>query len=89
MKRLTVCSNQLGQYQVARLWALHDAAVFRYKKPAPNYATFWISDSDAVNSMDPFEAILWFVSRGDRCLSHPLLKKHISVRGVLVFQINK
>jgi hypothetical protein len=28
-----------------------------------------MSDSDAVNSMDSFEAYLWFTSRGDQCLN--------------------
>ena len=41
---------------------------FRYRKITPNYETFWMSDSDACNSMDPFEAIAWFRSRGDQVL---------------------
>jgi len=41
---------------------------FHYKKLIPNHDHFWMSDSDAVNSMEPFEAILWFVSRGDVCV---------------------
>lgn len=63
---------------------------FRYKELTPNYDYYWTSDSDAVNSMDPFEAIIWFVSRGDRCLSHNTKIKKFFVRtGALIFKINK
>lgn len=41
---------------------------FRYRKLKANYEKFWMSDSDACASMDPYEAILWFLSRGDECL---------------------
>lgn len=37
---------------------------FRYRPLKANYERYWMSDSDAVNSMDPFDVILWFVSRG-------------------------
>jgi SAM-dependent methyltransferase len=42
---------------------------FHYSRLTPNYETYWVPDSDAVNSMDPFEAALWFESRGDKCLN--------------------
>ncbi len=42
---------------------------FRYRRLAPNYEHYWDADSDAINSMDPYEAILWFRSRGDEVLS--------------------
>lgn len=59
---------------------------FRYGRLAPNYEQYWMSDSDAVNSMDPFEAILWFESRGDRCLTYPTWQSSLLVRtGALVF----
>ncbi len=59
---------------------------FRYGRLAPNYEHYWMSDSDAVNSMDPFEAILWFESRGDRCLTYPTWQSSLLVRtGALVF----
>jgi len=35
----------------------------------PNYEKYWVRDSDAVNSIDSHEAILWFLSRGDECLN--------------------
>ncbi len=44
-------------------------ASFHYRRLKPNYERYWVPDSDAVNSMDPYEAILWFASRGDRCLN--------------------
>jgi SAM-dependent methyltransferase len=63
---------------------------FQYRKLTPNYEKYWMSDSDACNSMDPFGAILWFMSRGDKCLSHPTFKSQFFVRtGCLVFEIGK
>lgn len=44
---------------------------FHYTRLTPNYKTYWEPDSDAVNSLDPFEVKLWFESRGDRCLDCP------------------
>jgi SAM-dependent methyltransferase len=41
-----------------------------FQRLKPNYEKFWMSDSDAAASIDPFEAILWFESQGDKCLSH-------------------
>ena len=52
---------------------------FYYKENEPNYETFWMSDSDAINSMDPFNAILWFCSRKDRCLTYPSDKSNFSL----------
>ncbi|GMQ78949.1 MAG: hypothetical protein BMS9Abin02_1498 [Anaerolineae bacterium] len=60
---------------------------FRYRELEPNYECFWQSDSDAVNSMDPFQAYLWYVSRGARCLSYTSLKSALMGRnGPLIFQ---
>jgi ubiquinone/menaquinone biosynthesis C-methylase UbiE len=62
----------------------------RYRKLVPNYDRFWMSDGDAVNSIDPYEAILWFVSRGDECVSYPRFMQQILVRtGGIVFRIRK
>jgi len=60
---------------------------FRYRKLRANYEKFWLSDSDACNSMDPYEAVVWFKSRGDQIL-HPggplaqilIRNGHIAVR---------
>ena len=42
-----------------------------YRALAANYRQYWMVDSDAVNSIDMFEAYLWFRSRGDECLNCP------------------
>jgi SAM-dependent methyltransferase len=42
---------------------------FHYRRLTPNYETYWVADSDAVNSIDSHEAMLWFTTRGDECLS--------------------
>ena len=52
----------------------------RYKKLQANYENYWVPDSDACNSIDPHDAILWFESNGFKCLSHPLYKKALLVR---------
>lgn len=63
---------------------------FRYRKLRPNYQQYWMSDSDAVNSMDPYECIVWFESRGDTCLSHRTGIRRLLVRtGALVIRISK
>jgi SAM-dependent methyltransferase len=40
-----------------------------YTRLTPNYQHYWEADSDAVNSIDRHEAMLWFQSRGDECLN--------------------
>lgn len=40
-----------------------------YRLLMPNYDQYWMADSDALNSIDAFEAYLWFTSRGDECLN--------------------
>ncbi|MFC1738365.1 class I SAM-dependent methyltransferase [Planctomycetota bacterium] len=63
---------------------------FCSKKLNPNYDHFWQSDSDSVNSIDPYEAILWFVSHGDVCISYPNSLSSFFVRtGAIIFQIRK
>lgn len=77
-----------------RAWRL--AAWLPRRRPVPfrsttlkaNFDKFWMSDSDAVNSMDPFDAILWFVSRGDEVLLPPTRVRRFFVRtGALVIRI--
>jgi SAM-dependent methyltransferase len=46
----------------------------------PNYTHFWMSDSDACNSIDPHDAILWFENHGMRCISHTTFLKKILFR---------
>lgn len=69
---------------------VRDHTRFRYKKLNPNYDHFWQSDSDAVNSMDPYEAILWFISRGDISISYSNWLSRFFVRtGAIIFQVRK
>lgn len=41
----------------------------RYRRLTPNYDKYWVPDSDAINSIDSHEGLLWFLSRGDECLN--------------------
>jgi SAM-dependent methyltransferase len=52
----------------------------RYKKLKANYDKFWQSDSDACNSLDPFDIILWFRSRKFICHGYDKLLKLLFVR---------
>lgn len=61
----------------------------RYGTLKPNYEKFWMSDSDAINSIDPYEAYLWFKSRKNECLSHSPLSAFLIRTGTLVFRIKK
>ncbi len=53
----------------ARWRALGGATQLHYSRLTPNYTRYWMSDSDAVNSLDQYETALWFLSRGDECLN--------------------
>jgi len=53
---------------------------FSFRSLVPNYETYWTSDSDAVNSMDPFETVLWFLSRGDECVNYPSWLRALLIR---------
>lgn len=71
------------------LWQ-HRQIKLTYRRLRPNYEYYWMSDSDAVNSIDPYSAILWFLSRGDECLSHPTWFRQFFVRtGPVIFKIKK
>lgn len=75
---------------LAKYMSSRQAVIFRYRELMPNYETYWMSDSDAVNSMDPFDAILWFLSRGDECVNFPTWTAGFKVRtGPLVFRVRK
>lgn len=59
-------------------------------KLKPNYEKFWMSDSDAVNSMDPYEMIVWFRSRGDEVLHPPTPLRQFLVRnGPIIVRVRK
>jgi len=49
--------------------AKHGPTTLRYRRLNPNYKEYWGPDSDALNSIDGYEAVMWFISRGDECLS--------------------
>jgi ubiquinone/menaquinone biosynthesis C-methylase UbiE len=49
----------------------HEPTALHYRALEPNYRHYWMTDTDAVNSIDMFEAYLWFRSRGDECLNCP------------------
>lgn len=56
----------------------------------PNYDHFWMSDSDAVVSMDQLETLLWFTRRGDSCLRPASwLKRYLQTDGEIVIRIAK
>ena len=40
-----------------------------YRRLEANFTTYWEPDSDAVNSIDRHETMLWFRTRGDECLN--------------------
>ena len=44
-----------------------------FERLRPDYETFWMADSDAAVSLDPFDLIQWFHSRNDEVLSHSTL----------------
>ncbi|GAB5442266.1 MAG: hypothetical protein Fues2KO_26150 [Fuerstiella sp.] len=43
----------------------------KFRRLDPDYSRFWMADSDACCSLDPFDVIQWFRSRGDEVVSHP------------------
>jgi len=62
----------------------------RFRPLHADYETFWMVDSDACSSIDPFDAIQWFQSRGDDVLSHPTWRSAILSRSEhLVVKIRK
>jgi SAM-dependent methyltransferase len=72
-------------------WALSGGpSRLRDVRLTPNYEHYWEPDSDAVNSLDPFEVALWFRSRGDRCLSCPEGRAaYFEFPDALILQIQK
>jgi len=67
-----------------------EPTAFRYTLLSPDYMHNWTSGSEAVNSMDPYEAILWFTSRGDDVLAFQGPVNPFFVRtGAIVFRVNK
>jgi ubiquinone/menaquinone biosynthesis C-methylase UbiE len=52
----------------------------KYRKLKANYETFWQSDSDACNSIDPFMAILYFKANGLKIVNYPNSFKQLLIR---------
>jgi SAM-dependent methyltransferase len=84
LTKLTIPVRRSGKFQVlyrvpirglrALAAAMEGPTTFHYRRLTPNYTDhkdWWVADSDAVNSMDAYEAALWFQSRGDKCLNCP------------------
>lgn len=69
---------------VGRLFIRHTPTAFRYRALKPNYETFWSSDSDACNSMDPHEMLLWFRSRNWSTPSHPTSLSRFLIRSAAI-----
>lgn len=64
-------------------WKLHgQPTALHYRPIEANYREYWMPDSDAVNSLDMFEAYLWFRSRGDQCLNCPSESSMIRGQGM-------
>lgn len=61
--------TQLPIRAVRSVVARNGPTRLRYRRLTPNYETYWMSDSDAVNAIDSHEAMLWFLSRGDECVN--------------------
>ena len=62
----------------------------RSRRLEPNYSEYRVADADARHGIDPFEAILWFRSRGDRVCSHPRWLRSFWVRtGAVVVEVRK
>lgn len=64
-RAMTAIPNRLLRDLVSQL----APSTLRYRRLTPNYEKYWVPDSDAVNSIDRHEAMLWFRSRGDECLN--------------------
>jgi len=65
-----------------------------FRRLKPSYARYWVTDSDAVVSLDFFETYLWFASRGDSCVNCPSLSALLLGRPglrdeTLVIQVRK
>jgi SAM-dependent methyltransferase len=61
--------SKLPNRLARKLVAQFGPTKLRYRRLTPNYEKYWMPDSDAVNSIDRYEAMLWFRSRGDECLN--------------------
>jgi len=78
-----------------RLWRTATGGIgekheLAFRKLNADYSTFWMADSDACSSIDPFSAIQWFQSQGDSVLSHRTwIRGFLSRSEPLVVRVNK
>lgn len=76
--------------RLAHYGLTEDATRLRFRRLHPNYDVYWQADSDAAVSLDQFELILWFRSRGDTCLSCGTPASELFKLGQsLVIRVNK
>lgn len=62
----------------------------KFKRLAANYSVFWMVDSDACSSIEPFDAILWFRNQGDVVETHQSWRSALLSRSEpLVVRIKK
>ncbi len=62
-----------------------------YRLLQPNYKVYWQGDSDALNDIDRYEAMLWFQSRGDECLNCGGAAGSVTQKGIpaLIIRVHK
>jgi SAM-dependent methyltransferase len=61
-----------------------------YRRLTPNYAHYWMPDSDAVNQLDRYEMAIWFMSRGDECLNcNGALQGYLQGNDSLIIRVHK
>ncbi len=66
LKMLSVVMTRLA-LRAARLYG--GPSTLLYRPLQANFDKYWMTDSDAINSIDRDEMRLWFTSRGDECLN--------------------
>ena len=77
--------TRLAHYQLTR-----ESTSLRFRSLQPNYDVYWQADSDAAVSLDHFETMLWFESRGDVCLNCDSVASELVTFGKsLVIQIKR
>jgi len=87
----------LRQVRVIRSLVYHIGRApvrLRFTSTTPSYEeSSWESDADSTSSLDRHETLLWFTSRGDRCLncseSALLLRRGNACPAGLVIQVHK
>jgi SAM-dependent methyltransferase len=72
-------------WRVCRRMTAGKSPLFRYRKLIPYQGPLWEADTDAVASLDSHEAILFFIRRGYKCLSHNgILRQILAGHDILV-----